>query len=281
MTYRHLVYALFFPFILSLASCFEREEKDDSPVIARVNGETLTLNELKRKIPREYLDSFRNDEKLEFVEQWVRQQLLYQSALEANLQKDSEVRFRLKEFEEQLLADEALRRKLEEESRVSDEEAKAYYDAHEDEFMREETEARLSHIVISNQKRATDIRKRIKDGEDFSALAKEFSEDQMGAENGGDLGYFSESEALDDLTQAALKLKVNRVSKPIKTGFGYHLVLVTDRKEVGSIREFEQVKQDIFNNLALKKQKKWTHELIKQLEQNATIETHPEILEKL
>ncbi len=260
--------------------CLKTKEKDDSPIVAKVNDESLTLNQLKKQIPAEYLNTLGSTEKQAYVEQWIRQQLLYQMALDEKLDDDAGINARLRQFEQQLLADEILQRKLESGTKVSDEEAKQHYDKHSDEFMREEVEIRISHIVVSDANLSRELRQRLQAGEDFGKLAKEFSEDQT-RQSGGDLGYFSESESTDELTQVAFKLKLNDISQPIKTAFGYHLVKVTDRQDVGSIRIFEDVKRDIINNLSLEKQKDMTTELLTDLEKNATIVTHPELLEQL
>lgn len=266
--------------LILMVGCLDRGPADDSPVIAEVNGAKLTLNQLKKQIPAEYLKTLGSREKQAYVDQWVRQQLLYQLALEEDLKDEPQIQFRLKQFEQQLLADEILQRRLENEGQVSEAEALKYYEANTDEFMREEAEVEVRHIVVGEEELALDIRQRIQDGEDFAALAKEYSEDETSM-TGGNLGYFSESEANDELTQAAFELKVNEVSEPIETPFGYHLVMVTDRQEIGSIRPFDQVKLDIINNLVLEKQKTLTTDLMENLKKEADIMVYSERLNQL
>ncbi len=281
MSLKHFYYPILLISIFTFSGCFDND-KDTSPVIARVNGESLTFDQFKRLIPEVYLQSLSESEKQDYVEQWIRQQLLYQLALDENIHREKDIQFRLRQFEQQLLADAVLQRKLKDEIQVTQEEAQSYYESHPDEFIMEAAEIRLSHIVVSTEKLnlADELRKRIASGENFAELAKEFSEDQT-AMNGGDLGYFPENEADDELTQKAFKLKVNDVSKPIRTPFGYHLLLVTERSEAGSLRPFDQVKPDIINNLSLDKQKKFTLELLKELEKKAEVETYPELLNQL
>lgn len=276
MTKKNTVILITLIVSLNVTACLDFGEKDDSPVIAKVNDEALTLNQFKKQIPAEFLQSLGTMEKQEFIEQWVRQELLYQHARDQDLHKEADLQFRLKQFERQLMADEILQRHLTD-AQVSDAEAKQYYDAHPEEFVREEAEVRISHIVVSNKATADEIRTKLINGEDFNALVREYSEDTMNASN-GDLGFFTESENTDNLIEAAFELEINQYSRPVQTDFGYHIITVTERYEKDSIREFEQVKQDIINMSILKKQKEMTDSLLEKLEQEAVIETHPENL---
>lgn len=73
---------------------------------------------------------------------------------------------------------------------------------------------------------------RIKNGEDFSALAKEFSNDEGTKENGGDLGYFNTGEMVESFEKAAYALEVNAyTTEPVETTYGYHIIMKTGEKE--------------------------------------------------
>ena len=104
---------------------------------------------------------------------------------------------------------------------------------------------KASHILIQNKtdslgnvidtvetyNKANDILQRIKNGEDFGTLAKEFSEDPGSAPNGGDLGYFDRRRMVQPFDSAAFSLQIGEVSDLIKTRFGYHIIKLTDIKE--------------------------------------------------
>lgn len=73
---------------------------------------------------------------------------------------------------------------------------------------------------------------RIKNGEDFSALAKEFSNDEGTKENGGDLGYFNTGDMVEAFEKAAYALEVNAyTTEPVETTYGYHIIMKTGEKE--------------------------------------------------
>ena len=92
---------------------------------------------------------------------------------------------------------------------------------------------------------ALELRQRTLDGEDFATLAQEFSEDPGSAINGGDLGWFPRGMMVSEFEDAAFTQPVGEVGEPIRTDFGYHLILVTDRnenrpKDEGQVQQEEQ-----------------------------------------
>jgi peptidyl-prolyl cis-trans isomerase C len=123
---------------------------------------------------------------------------------------------------------------------VSDKDAKAYYDSHPDDFKKPEL-VKANHILIKIDRRADDsqraealkkirdIQNRLKKGEDFASLAKEFSQCPSSA-NGGDLGYFTRGQMVKPFAEAAFALAPGEVSNIVETEFGYHLIKSVDKK---------------------------------------------------
>ncbi|MDR4395571.1 peptidylprolyl isomerase, partial [Bacillus paranthracis] len=107
-------------------------------------------------------------------------------------------------------------------------------------------EIRVSHILVSDETLAKDIKSKIDSGEDFGSLAKEFSQDIATKEKGGDIGYFKEGDMVQAFQDAARKLKVGEVSQPVKTDFGYHVIKLLDEKKLPS---FEQMKPQLQSEL--------------------------------
>lgn len=123
----------------------------------------------------------------------------------------------------------------------------------EEAYERKKTDIRASHILfrvgpnampedtLAAWNKAMEARKRIMDGEDFSTVAKEVSEDpsardreaQRGGRvipgNGGDLGYFSVFDMVYPFETGAYNLEIGELSMPIRSDFGYHIIKVTDR----------------------------------------------------
>ena len=87
------------------------------------------------------------------------------------------------------------------------------------------------------------IYKRIQEGEDFKLLAKEFSDDYNSAQNGGELPWFGTGRMVKEFESAAFSITKNgNVSKPIQTGFGWHIIKRIDKKGIGT---FEEMKGEI------------------------------------
>ena len=96
--------------------------------------------------------------------------------------------------------------------------------------------------------KAKDIIKKLKNGESFDDLAKEYSNDTSNKDKGGDLGYFNTGDMLEEFEKAAFALKKGKyTTTPVKTKYGYHIILKTDEKEKPSL---EDKKDEIINTLA-------------------------------
>ena len=97
---------------------------------------------------------------------------------------------------------------------------------------------RASHILISQQgddeknlTEANRIYNELKNGADFAQMAIQYSKDPGSARNGGDLGWFGRGMMVKEFEDAGFSAKVGEVQKPIKTTFGYHIILVTDESK--------------------------------------------------
>jgi len=79
------------------------------------------------------------------------------------------------------------------------------------------------HILVQTEAQAKQLQERVKQGEFFEILAKEYSKDSSAAK-GGDLGSFGLGKMVKPFEKAAFDLKPGEVSDPVKTQFGYHLI---------------------------------------------------------
>ncbi|MDR4434601.1 peptidylprolyl isomerase [Bacillus tequilensis] len=89
---------------------------------------------------------------------------------------------------------------------------------------------RASHILVADKKTADEIEKKLKKGEKFEDLAKEYSTDARSASQGGDLGWFAKDGMVADFSKAAFNLKTGEVSDPVKTQYGYHIIKKTEER---------------------------------------------------
>ena len=113
---------------------------------------------------------------------------------------------------------------------VSEEEAKEYYKANENQFMAGET-VHAKHILVDDEDKCQEILEKIIGEETtFEDAAKEFSTCPS-KEKGGDLGAFGRGQMVKEFEDAAFAAEVGHVVGPVKTQFGYHLIKVEDKKD--------------------------------------------------
>ena len=90
-------------------------------------------------------------------------------------------------------------------------------------------EVKASHILVKTEAEAQSILGQIHSGASFADLARKHSQCPSG-KSGGDLGFFRKGQMVREFENAAFSLEPGKVSEPVKTNFGYHLIMVTDRK---------------------------------------------------
>lgn len=102
-------------------------------------------------------------------------------------------------------------------------------------------------------KEAKEVIAKLKKGEDFAELAKEYSDDSSNSKSGGKLADFNHGQMVEAFEDAAKELKVGSyTTTPVKTEFGYHIILKTAQKDKPALKE---VKDDIISDLTDEKLK--------------------------
>lgn len=91
------------------------------------------------------------------------------------------------------------------------------------------TEIKASHILVETEEEAIKLKEEILSGRPFEDVAAENSLCPSGAK-GGDLGFFGKGQMVREFENAAFDLKVGEISDPVKTNFGWHLIIVTDQQ---------------------------------------------------
>jgi len=104
---------------------------------------------------------------------------------------------------------------------------------------------------VKTEDEAKKISKEIAGGADFAESAKKYSQDS-GAEGGGDLGYFSRGQMVKPFEDAAFGLEKGKVSNPVQSEFGWHLIKVEDKRD-RQPPAFEEVKDQITASLIQQK----------------------------
>jgi peptidyl-prolyl cis-trans isomerase C len=114
-------------------------------------------------------------------------------------------------------------------------------------------EVRARHILVEKEDDAKTIVADIKKGADFAEVAKKKSIEPGAAESGGDLGYFTKDQMVPEFADAAFKLDKGKVSDPVKSQFGWHVIKVEDKRKKPP-PTFEQVQDQLQSFVARKAQ---------------------------
>ena len=195
----------------------------------------------------------------------------------------------LKEQQEQDLALQNFKANFDKTTVISDEEIQKYYDEHKDEFYKDEVKA--SHILISTvdkdgkplseakkkeaKKKAEEVLKKAKAGEDFAKLAEEYSDDPGSASQGGDLGYFGKGQMVKPFEEAAFALKPGQISGIVESDYGYHIIKVFDK--IDEQQPLSEVKDTIKTTLLNEKYA----QTVEKLKKSAKIEKNEEVIKKI
>lgn len=236
----------------------------------------LMLHEAKQR--EMTVDSTRLENGLKAFRQKFPDEASYQRALTATGQTEQTIRAQMSE---QLMVDNLVKESLLGMDSISDSACKAFYTENKDRFASKK-EYRLSQIFFrlpgdaseeqskAIEQKASETLKKVKNGSDFSAVAREVSEGPE-RKDGGDLGWFAEGDLMPALDSAAQKLKKGQVSGVIQSGVGLHLVRKVDEKVVAA-QPYDSVKNQIALNLEIRNRNTRIQSLVDSLAHTGVVE---------
>lgn len=236
-------------------------------VLATISDTKITekdLNTIIMKYPEEQRAMFSSENgRKQLLEQMISFELMNKLGKEMKLNETDEYKDSLVQLEKDLLTQMTINKVLSEVT-VTDEEAKKYYEENKSQFDKPETVS-AKHILVDSEELCFEVKTRIENGElSFEDAAKEYSTCPSNAQ-GGSLGVFGRGMMVPEFEDAAFKLELEKVSDPVKTQFGYHLIKV-DAKNEAKTSSFDEVKDKVVKQLIQKNQEKKYMDLIKELE---------------
>lgn len=240
----------------------------DQKVLAVVAGENITeadLDAFLQNVPKEQRAYVSNPQfRAQYLEQLIALRAYAKMGEEMKLDETEEFQKILEGAKRDILAQMAMAETLKG-LEVSAEEAKAYYEENLQHFSKGATVS-AKHILVKEEEECNSILEAIVNGEkEFEDAAKEFSTCPSGA-RGGDLGEFGKGQMVKEFEDAAFAAEIGHVVGPVKTQFGYHLIKVEKKNEASSV-PFEEVEENIKNNLLQQKQNKAYMNKVKELKE--------------
>lgn len=258
-----LIFGVAFMFINSLPA----RSAETSKIIATVAGENITQEMFDTYVKRRgvtELNKLKPEEKKAIVTELVNRELLYQVALKDKLNESPLVALEFDNIQRNLFAAAAIRQAVINQGPITDKMIRSEYDRVVSSQSTKEYKAR--HILSENEKDAKDVILALNKGSKFEELAKTKSTGPTG-KSGGDLGWFRNNQMLPEFTQAVAKLEKGKyTTAPVKTQYGWHIILLEDVREAPS-PTFEEMKNKIEASLSNQRLDKY----IKSLKSNTKI----------
>ena len=245
----------------------------EDAVVAKVDGADIKQSDLDFAASEvgsqlaNYPDEDRRRLLLQFV---IENQLMAAAAQKAELEKAPDFEGRLAYHKRRALRDAYYEKTVR--GGVSEDEAKKLYEEKIG-SVKPEPEIHARHILVDSEDEAKDIKQRLEKGEDFATLAKEKSKDKNA--DGGDLGFFGKGQMLKPFEDAAFALEVGKISDPVKTQFGWHIIKVEEKRDRPAPK-FEDVKGPIMAQLMQQK----AQEAMRSLHDGAKIEVLDENIKR-
>jgi peptidyl-prolyl cis-trans isomerase C len=216
---------------------------DPNTVVATVDGEKLTEREVQLALQEldpsaGPIDDQKREEIIGFL---INAKLVAKAAEKDKLAEGPDFDAKLKFLRDRVLM-QAYLQKVGKEA-VNDDAIKKVYDETIKE-MKPEEEIRARHVLVETEDEAKKVAERLAKGEDFAVVAKEVSKDPGSGAEGGDLGYFSKGSMVPEFGDAAEKLEVGKISAPVKSQYGWHIIKVEDKRQK-PVPKLEDVKGQI------------------------------------
>lgn len=239
----------------------------DSPVVARVNGEPITQIDLalaEGEIGTHLAQLPQKDRRRLLIDYVINSRLMAQAGDAAGLDETEIYRQRLAYYRHKVLKDLYLEHAVR--ARATEQRAREIYEEQAALF-EPEIEVRASHILVPSEEAARDILQRLEQGEDFADLASSLSQDSGSAAKGGDLGYFTRDRMVEPFADAAFALEPGGLSQPVRTDFGWHVIRLDDKRKQ-PVPSFEEMKDTIMSAIVQQE----TGTTLRELRREAQIE---------
>jgi len=249
-----------------------------SDILVTVNGKNVTKQDAEQFVaaaqPNAHFSQLAPAQQQMIKERLVEKVLFTELAKKEGIENDADFKAAIAKIKEELLVNIWMKKQLDN-TLVSDSEAKEFYEKNKDKFA-QPASMHARHILVKTEKEAEEIINELKalKGDALKAkfieLAKAKSTGPTGPK-GGDLGTFTQGQMVPEFSKAAWALKDGEVTlKPVKTQFGYHVILLEKKNDAQPLT-YDQVKDKIIASLKQKQFAVKIAEVAKELKSKAKI----------
>ena len=234
-------------------------------ILAKVNGVAITSADIDAELSAmgPQGQQYNNPQGREaLLEQLINKKLFLADATKNLYEYDPVFKAELQKIKEDLLCNFAITKAVEN-VKVTDEEAKKFYDENKAMLMPGET-VNASHILVDSEDKANEILKEINEGKISFADAAKAHSSCPSSQNGGSLGEFGKGQMVPEFDSAVFSMEVGEIKGPVKTQFGYHLICLDAKNEAKEL-PFEEIKEQLKGKLIGDKQREAYTSKINQL----------------
>lgn len=239
-------------------------------VLATVNGQPVTekmVEDEAKSLPpyvRPILDTPAGRQ--QFLESLITRDLLVQEALRRGIDRREDVRERLGMARRSILLEALLRDVTDKAPGLSDEALRKFYDANISSF-RVGERVKVSHLLFRDRAQAEEMAKKARSGVSFGELMKDAS---SAGGTAADLGFIEKGSFVKEFEAAAFGAAPGSIVGPVRTTYGYHVILVGEKRPAGT-RPFEEVKGQIASDLREQAQREAFETLVAQAKKQAKV----------
>ena len=271
------VFFCFSVFMLVFSDCSRNNAVGelDEQVYVSVNGEPLTESGLRAIVPPDFYDRLTPEHKANIINEWIRNELLYQEALKEGIDKEPDIRRLLIQSQQQLLSTELLERRLAGIPRISESDLKAYYQENSELFRLQSNEYKIRFALFDNKADANSFMLKVRRGGSFSELAGESSKDPS-SQNGGDIGVVNEDLVEPSIWEGIISTKakygLDHVSDTFTVIDGWACIIIDEMFEAGTIKPYQYVRELVSDMYVAERREQARENLMNQLIAGADIQ---------
>ena len=243
-------------FFLIITLPIAKAKEPKKVTVATVDNHIITAQDVlnaTNRLPKSIREKPLSEIYPKIVNELINQHLITKLAYKEKLDKNKKIIEILRKNKDKIMAKYWLNNFLI--NNTSEEKIQDFYKKYLENFQTFK-EFNASHILVKEEDEALKIIKKLKIKSEFSKLAKSYSIGPS-KENGGNLGWFSSGQMVKEFDEAVLKLKKGTITKkPVKTKFGYHIIMLNDirnsqPKKINEIKQkiVERIKQNSLSNL--------------------------------
>jgi len=234
----------------------ETQPTEDA-VLAKIGKDRISLSQINKDISEMQAwkqDRYKGKEgKTKYLDELIEEKLITLAAYGQKLQDDAEISRQVKEYKDQLMLKELVKQEVDDKIKIEDADIQKYYDEHKEDYVDPEKIV-VTEVTLKDEEKAREILEQIKNGGDFTEIAKEL--DAKGESFGPGMGKEGKTNPFStksyssakEFTEIAFNLKVGEVSDLFTQPMGqetYQMIIRKDEEMPSRQKELDEVKDNV------------------------------------